>query len=299
MMNSICDVPIEIICEIISFLSYHDLIGFRMTCSLCNEIGLKYLNFKTNLTSAFWFYCQFNQLQWMDTRFLKGLNSDTLQFWFFHYSQHSLPFVVAKLKKDINCKVIDTHLQLDFSSKSKLLKIVYPPNYEHNSLSKEYDLTGPDIVFSERYCKFRLHTNLIKGPVVNILFNCFKPQKHQFYYLLKSVSNYYLYTFDEFDIGLLIESLQSGIRILKSTEITTKLFKIILLLDKKNILEIVVDIGGKKIEIKNCFKSSVKIDREVIFFDDCVFTNQKFRAFTLTPIQAPSWICLSLINTNE
>jgi hypothetical protein len=297
-MNHICDFPTEIICEIISFLSFHDLIRLRMICSIIDQAGLKFLNSTTNIISAFWSYCQYHKLQWIEPRFLENLGSYNKRLYFYYHCQDSSPFIVAKSSECERFNFCNIHKQIYFSLENRVLQIECTSTRGENSFIEKYNLIKSKTTFSRS--DDRLNFNGWK--VIRIPCFCFKPANHHFYYRLTTDSKCYLYIIEKLPIGLLIESVKLGIRVTKSVFITKSLIKIVIFFNNK-MLEVFVDFGSRKIEIGKLFRISVEIDSdEFIFIDDCVFMNQKFRAYTLNtliPEDIRSWFKFSLIDIKK
>jgi hypothetical protein len=134
----ILDFPSEIIYEIISFLSFHDIVRFRTTCSLINQIGVRFLNSKTNLISAFWSYCQFQKLQWIESQYIERFILSKI--WVFHHSEHSTPFVVADSPLNDKLRFNSVNLQLYFCHETKILTIESTPFLGSFSMIQKYDL---------------------------------------------------------------------------------------------------------------------------------------------------------------
>ena len=285
----ISDFPPEIIYEITSFLSFHDLINFRITCSLVNQIGVGFLNSKTTLVSAFWSYCQFQKLRWIQPETIEMFKLNKI--WFFHHSENSPPFVVAESplidKLRFNC----LNLQLYFSSENKILTIESTPFIGSFSMIEKYNL-------------IEMQTNLINQSDLIVLqnkkhirigFNCFKPIDQHCYYKVGNCPSEYIYVFDKHDLELTITTEIGCMDVNKTIMISNDLVKIVFLFNDSYLLNVFINFASKKLIIGECFRIPCYIPRESTFLDGKVCSGSKLTDLILEPCPPLLWVHLSLV----
>lgn len=252
--------PTELILDIISFLSYHDLLNFRLTSSSINNVGLYYLRSMNNLISAFWNVCQRQNWQWIDTNSsnLLSLNLGDDKIEFFHHSLNSIPFVI---RTKTMC-IIRTHLQLSFDKQTKKLIIRFDDS--SRTFTKFYDFNICAFVDLNRQIGHDYH------------FNCYKPEDHSFYFALKNGVIKYHYKVNDETYRLEI-SPSTFMRFLMVNKLTQRIYKIVF---EHGIYLILVKINFEFLVVKEKVYLHENGDDET-----CLFQNVRYYMGNFEPIK--------------
>lgn len=267
--------PNEILYEIISFLSFHDLINFRITCSLINQIGLRFLNSKTTLVSAFWIFCQFMEFQWIK---LDQMH-DRSGFKIFYHSENSLPLVaISNTETSPKLKQLRfNRSQLHFCSETKKLKIDFKLSNLFVMKSLSFDLISKDV----KILDVVQNKTINNTKVLTVPYNCFQLPTHHFYYKNEFGYNYY-YDVDGSPSTLMF-SVPNMCRIVKATNLTSHSIHVCFALCNLFVL-VLIDFEKKSLKFENIYRVSVQ---SVTDFDSdiCLFGDKMIQWDAILPLR--------------
>lgn len=222
-MFPILNFPNEILFEIASFLEFHDLLRFQLTCSQVNDVGQLLLNSKETLVSAFYLFCKSAHFQLIDSRdtiLLQRINNRCKRkkykhkIIFFHHNTKSNPFIITTRKQFLDefGELNTHHCQLSYSSIAKILTIRYTRDSYFTPKRLIYDLTTGQqeiLVLNES-------VQLCGQEALFMPFHCLQLNNQHFYYMGRRDQYRYLFVLDGKKSGLSLKSI-STIRIIRST----------------------------------------------------------------------------------
>ena len=277
-MTTLSLIPNEIIYEISSFMSFHDLINFRITCSLVNQIGLRVLNSKTTLVSAFWIFCQFMEFQWIK---LDQMH-DKSDFKIFYHSEDSLPFVaISNTKTSPKLKQLRfNRSQLHFCCESKKLKIDFKLSNLFVMKSLSFDLISKDV----KILDVVQNKTINNAKVLTVPFNCFQPPTHHFYYGSGFGYNYY-YDVDGSPSTLMF-SVSNMCRIVKATNLTSHSIHVCFVLCNLFVF-VLIDFETKSLKFENIYRISSQMDTD-FDSDICLFGDKMIQWEEILPLRLES-----------
>jgi hypothetical protein len=310
-MALIFNFPNEILFEIASFLKYHDLQRFKLTCSHANNVGQMLLNSKETLVSAFYLFCKSQDFKWIDAndkKLLQSLNNYNYRgrkckyrIIFFHHCANSYPFIILTRKHFLDefQEFHTHHCQISYCSCEKILTIRYTRNsfFTPKKLTLNFRTNEKDII------DLNESTQLCGQEALLMPFNCYQQNNHHVYYLGKPNQYLYLYVLDGKQSALLMIS-DSTLRIINSA-IKSDGCIVITIATNYYFLSLIIDFHTKMVNVCGIYQMVVDIsevrssDCDLCVIHGLVYQYDKFRPLViLKKSETPEHFTFSFVDIN-
>jgi hypothetical protein len=272
--------PNELLLEVVSFMDYHDIANFIMTCSVARDVGMMYLNSLRSLISAFWLFCRYHKYEWISVKELKqivALNSydKSIRTILCHNAESSQPFII-RCESGMNI----LNAQLSFAKEIKKLFMKCSTKTMKGEIRTLcHDFSNNSCVIDDEKNDSQTFQNQESLPIT---FNCYQPLNHSFGCLIVQGAIYYYYDIKGTNSYLKINS-QKNVRVVQVMSIS-KLVWDITFWCCGSLVKLRADFDTIKI-LHQKWKSILKNDSNI---EICIIDDMVFDGFRLIDLESSS-----------